>query len=505
MVQLSLEYNLFMKKIFLQFAFFLCIVQAANAQQMDSIVNRAAKAYLANGPRIGVSIGVIEKGKIHQYYYGSTQKDDIVKPDGETIYEIGSITKTFTSMLLAQAVRDKKVNVADDIRKYLKGNYPNLEFKGKPIQLLHLANLTSGLPDNLPEKLPSFKATDKESQLFELKKIHDNYSRSQFLTDLHQVQLTREPGINPSHSNTAAELLGFLLENIYGMSYDALLVKYITGPLAMKNTFISVPVIKEKQRAKGYNERGILMPEIPKDAAGAGLLQSTLPDMIKYANYNLAEKDERVLLGHNITWGNLDNSGIGLSWWLKTNFDGKRKIWTSGGTFGFSSYCVLYPENGFAVVALANENDGSAEDALSGIASDIYNEVYFSAEQRASLGFGFSKSINILLEKLNKPGFQSTAESVNELKKNDNSFKLSEDELNNFGYHLLNKGSKDKALEIFKLNTILFPLSSNTYDSLAEIYESIGDKTLAIKNYKRALEIDPGNANSAEHLKKLEN
>ncbi|TKT89286.1 serine hydrolase [Dyadobacter frigoris] len=494
-----------MKKILLLFAFLMCTAKVADAQDIDSIVNRAAKAYFTNGQRIGVSIGVIQKGKIHQYHYGSTQKGKIVKANNETIYEIGSITKTFTGMLLAQAVRDKKVGLNDDIRKYLKGDYPNLEYKGKPIQLLHLANLTSGLPDNLPEKMPPFKAAGRDSQLFELKKIHDEYSRSQFLTDLHQVQLVREPGLNPSHSNTAAELLGFLLENIYGLSYDALLIRYITGPLTMKNTFVSVPASKEKQRAKGYNEKGTLMPEIPKDAAGAGVLQSTLPDMIRYANYHLTGKDDRVLLSHNLSWGDLDNSGIGLSWWLKTNFDGKRKIWTSGGTFGFSSYCVLYPESGFGVVALANENDGGAEDALSGIASAIYNEVYFSATQRASLGFGFSKSINILLVELNKPGFQSAAESVNDLKKKDDSFKLSEGELNNFGYYLLNKASKDKALEIFKLNTILFPGSSNTFDSLAETYESIGDKDSAIKNYKRALELDPGNSNSAEHLKKLEN
>lgn len=477
----------------------------AGAQDIDSIVNRAAKAYLANGPRTGVSIGVIKEGEIHRYHDGSTQKNSVTRPDDETIYEIGSITKTFTSMLLAQAVRDKKVRLTDDIRTYLKGSYPNLQYKGKPIQLLHLANLTSGLPDNLPEKMPPFQAQDRNLQLFELKKIHDQYSRAQFLTDIHQVQLAREPGLIPSHSNTAAELLGFLLENIYGKSYNALLVRYVTGPLSMKNTFVSVPVLKEKQRAKGYNENGILMPEIPKDAAGAGILQSTLPDMLQYANHHLAEKDERVLLSHNLAWGNPDNSGIGLSWWMKTNFDGKRKIWTSGGTFGFSSYCVLYPESGFAVVALANENDGSAEGALSEIASSIYNEVYFTTEKRASLGFGFSKQVNLLLGELGKPGFKSAEISVRDLKQTDPSFKLSEDELNNFGYYLLNKGIKDKALEIFRLNTILFPQSSNTIDSLAEIYESTGDKTLAIQYYKRALELDPNNSNSAEHLKKLEN
>jgi len=426
-------------------------------------------------------------------------------PSKETIYEIGSITKTFTSMLLAQALIEKKVNLNDDIRKYLKGNYPNLSFKGKPIQLLYLANLTSGLPDNLPEKLP-FKTNNHDSQLFELKMYHDNYSKFNFLTDLHYVKLIRESGLSSAHSNTAAQLLGFILENIYsGISYKDLLKKVILKPLNMSNTFYSVPDSLKKLYAKGYNDRGMLMPEIPKDAGSSGILKSTLPDMIKYINYQLKEKDNLTKLSHKITWGNLENYGVGLGWFLKTNFDKKKEIWSSGGTFGFSSYSVLYPEIDFAVVVLANESDQSAEDALSKIAHSIYNEVHFSALQRSSEGFGFSKSINLLVDTLNKIGFKDAIRVSDDLKKKYSSFKLIEDEVNNFGYHLLSKGNKEKALEIFRLNTDLFPKSSNTYDSLAETYESIGDKASAIKFYKRALELSPLSTNAAEHLKKLEN
>ncbi len=493
-----------MKSLLLIFASCICFVKVTNAQNIDSIVIHTAELGMIRGPRIGLSIGVITHDHSYQYNFGSTEKDKNSTPTNNTIYEIGSITKTFTSMLLAQAVSDKKVGLGDDIRKYLKGEYPNLEFNGNPIQILHLANLTSGLPDNLPEKIPAFKSTDQASQLFELRMIHDSYTRSQFLTDLHHVKLTVEPGQNPSHSNTAAQLLGFLLENVYGATYNDLLKKYIVEPFGMKSTFVTVPASLKGLYARGYNENGILMPEIPKDAGSAGALKSSLADMLKYTGQQLREKDKRVALCHDLTWGNFEDSGIGLNWSLKTNFDGKRKLWASGGTFGFASYSVLYPEREFAIVLLANENYGGAEDALSGIADAIYNEFYFSAQQRASEGFGFSRSINILLEALNKNGFKNADSIVKDLKKKDSSFKLSEGETNNFGYYLLNRASKEKALEIFKMNVNLYPESSNTYDSLAEIYESLGDKTLAIKNYKRAIELNPSNSNSAEHLKKLE-
>jgi len=80
---------------------------------------------------------------------------------------------------------------------------------------------------------------------------------------------------------------------------------------------------------------------------------------------------------------------------------------------------------------------------------------------------------------------------------------LSEDEVNLWGYSYFFKKQKVKALEIFKLNVGLYPKSANTYDSLAETYEDMGDKASAIKNYKLELEINPRNKDIADHLSKL--
>ena len=399
-----------MKQTCLIFTILTCMVKISGAQNIDSIVNQVATSFMASGPRVGVSIAVIKDNRTYQYNFGSTQKDKVKVPDANTIYEIGSMTKTFTSMLLAQAVTDKKVNLTDDIRKYLKDSYPDLEYKGKPIQLVHLANLTSALPDNLPvdlsETLPLFKTQDKDAQLFEIKKFYDTYSREQFLKDLKGVKLTAEPGLNTAHSNTAAQLLGFILENIYKKSYHELLKEYITAPLDMKSTFVAVPDPLKERIALGYNNNGLLMPEIPIGAGSAGVLKSTLPDMAKYITHHFQEKDQRVILDHKLTWGKIESFGIGLNWFLRNNFDGKKKIWASGGTFGFCSYGVLYPERKFAVIVLANETDGSAEEAASNMAETIYNEVYFTETERSSEGFGYVNSTNLLLEVLNKRGFE---------------------------------------------------------------------------------------------------
>lgn len=491
-----------MKKLYL----FLCLIffyQFLNAQSIDTIVRRAANKFQATGSSVGFSIGIIDDKKSFLYHFGSARKGEAAPPNNATIYEIGSVTKTFTSFLLAQAVIEHRANLTDDVRAYLTEQYPNLQFEGKAIQLVQLSNLTSGLPNNLPEKLPALRSTNVDSQIFEVRSIHEAYSKRRFLSDLHTVKLNQSPGLSPAHSNTAAQLQGFTLENLYHSSYQALLEKYITVPFQMNNTYVTVPPAKKQLYAHGYNDKGTLMPDIPQDAAAAGVLKSSLPDMIAYLKVQMSERSELIKLSHRPTWGDPGDLAVGLNWMLKTNFDGKRKIWASGGTFGQSCYICFYPERRFGIVILSNESDGGAEDRLSELAQTVYNERYFTAEQRSAEGFGFSESVNRLLDSLHKYGFQNAIPSVAAIKKVSPEFKLYENEVNLFGYYFFFKGQKEKAVEIFKLNTSLYPSSANTYDSLAETYEELGDKDNAIKSYQKEIELNPENKDIADHLKKL--
>ncbi len=496
-----------MKKTIFLFVVLVSLLGQSEAQNLSpkTLVEKAGNSFMKSGPRVGISIGLVVAGKSYVQHFGSTEKAANKIPSNHTIYEIGSMTKTFTSLLLAQAVLDKKVSLNDDIRKYLKGDYPNLEYQGKGIKLIHLANLTSGLPDNLPEAFPVFKSKDRDSQLVEYKQIHDVYTRDQFLADLHTVKLKRAPGLSTAHSNTAAELMGFILENIYGSSYPELLKKYIIGPYQMNSTFLTVPGTMKNLMAKGYSEEGTEMPAIPLDSYSAGALNSTLPDMMNFIDRQLTGQEPRIKLQQQLAWGNMESQGSAMNWWVKTNFDGKRKLWISGGTFGFVSYAVIYPERGFAMVMLANESDREVQGKMTELAQEVYNELYFSKKDREALGFGYSRSVNALLAKLNPKDFKGAAQAAAALKSKNTWFRLTEDELNAFGYYLLlHKGLANQALEIFKLNTALYPKSSNAFDSLAEAFETKGDKEQAVKNYKRSLELNPQNSNASEHLNKLE-
>jgi CubicO group peptidase (beta-lactamase class C family) len=460
---------------------------------MDTIVQHAAEGF-AQKPWASLSIGVIRDGKVRIYNYGATD---------HTLYELGSITKTFTSLLLAQAVVDKKVRLTDDIRKYLKGDYPNLEFKGRPIQLVHLANLTSALPNNIPDFTEAVKKASPDSFANVVTKLNEGYGREDLLRDLHQVKLDTFPGVLPRHSNTAAQLMGYILENVYGDSFENLVEKYILNPVHMTHTFVDIPASQASLLAKGHNEEGAPEPYIVSNSQGAAGIKSCIEDMTRYMAYQLKEQTEVVRLTHQVAWGNIQQFAVGMNWFMGTNFDGQRRVSNDGTTFGFTSCFLLYPERRFGVLIMANECGNGSQGLLYGMANKIYNEHFYTPAQRASDAFGFSKSINLLLAGLQKQGFAQAIDVAAGLAKSHKDFKLDDDELNLWAYSFLNKGRLQDALEIFKLNTSLHPGSWNDYDSEAEGYEDLGDKENAIKFYRKSLDINPKNENAAKHLQKL--
>jgi D-alanyl-D-alanine-carboxypeptidase/D-alanyl-D-alanine-endopeptidase len=476
--------------------------QVTPAPAMDTIVRNAASD-LTKDAWVGLSVSVIRNGQVYQYHFGTTGKGNAEAPSVHTLYEIGSITKTFTTLLLAQAVLEKRVALTDDIRLYLKGSFPNLEFKGKPIELIHLASLTSSMPNNMPDFTDEVKKLPPDSAVYGIIKANAHYDKADFFRDLHQVKLDTFPGLNPRHSNAAGQLLGYILENVFGESYEELVRKYITGPLQMPHTYVALPADQMNLLAKGYNEKGTPMPYIIPNAWAAGAMRSCLEDMTLYLAYQLAEKNEAVKLTHQLAWGNANQWALGLNWFLGMTFDGKRRVSNDGTTFGFTTCFLLYPEQQFGVIILSNECGGDVTGRLYGMGERIFNENFYTAAQRASDGFGFSPSINVLLEQLNEHGFDHAIATVVELSANHPGFVLTDDELNAWAYSLMRKGKKQEALEIFKLNTGLHPNSWNDYDSQAEGYENVGDLDNAIKYYRRSLELNPNNSHAADRLKKL--
>jgi len=169
---------------------------ATSPVAVKAAVVRAVQAFVAANPQsVGISIGIYEDGQVYTYNYGTTAPSGHIKPSSDTLYPIASITKTFTGALLAQAQSEGRLRLDDDIRKYLDGDYPNLEFAGHPIHLYDLVDHRSGLPFFLPDRAetrPDFK--DGSTFSGRVAEIEKTYTRQDFFADLHKVKLTSPRG-----------------------------------------------------------------------------------------------------------------------------------------------------------------------------------------------------------------------------------------------------------------------------------------------------------------------
>jgi tetratricopeptide (TPR) repeat protein len=158
----------------------------------------------------------------------------------------------------------------------------------------------------------------------------------------------------------------------------------------------------------------------------------------------------------------------------------------------------IYPQDELAVVILTNLMGGNPDTFTDETAA------YYLPDMHEANGFGLNPSIKKLRAALIKNGFDQAAAIAAKLQKQDASFKLTEKELNGWGYKLVAEGKLKDALPVFKLNTTLNAKSGNAFDSLAEVQDMLGDKANALKNYKMSLQLDPDNKNAVTQIKKLQ-
>lgn len=328
---------------------------------MDLIVDKAAQNYLRDLKTVGLSIGVVKDGKFYTYNYGETEKSNGQLPTADSFYEIGSITKTFTGILLAQAVLDKKVKLDDDIRKYLDGSFPNLEFQGQPITIKDLSTHTSGIP-SAPDSVENSDSGDPWA----------NFSREQLLEELHRVKLERKPGEQVAYSNSAVGLLGNILEKVYGLSYEKLVEKFINKPARMKETKINLSEAETKRFVRGHNKDKVAPPWNLPGVKGAGALRSTTNDLLKYAQWNILAKNKAVQMAQKLQWQSPATTfRMGLGWILYTTPSGFQKVSHSGGTGGFRTYCTIYPQLKLGITVMSNNSD--SEPNL--VVDEIYMQI----------------------------------------------------------------------------------------------------------------------------------
>ena len=308
---------------------------------------------------VGIVVGVIEPQGRRVVAYGSLNQGDSRPLNGDTIFEIGSVTKVFTSLLLSDMVQRGEVALADPVAKYLPAEVKVPERGGRVITLVDLSTHTSGLP-----RMPSnFNPKDPANP-------YADYTAEQLFQFISSFQLTRDIGSQFEYSNLGGGLLGQALARRAGMDYEALVRTRITGPLGMGSTGITLSPEMKARLALGHNAKLLAVPNWDLPAlAGAGALRSSANDMLTFLAANLGYVKSPLaptmaaMLSVRRPTGNPKGNEIGLGWLITKPADDEI-VWHNGGTGGYRSFMGYDAKTRVGIVVLSNTFTGSGIDDI---------------------------------------------------------------------------------------------------------------------------------------------
>ncbi|MEE8572659.1 MAG: serine hydrolase [Gemmatimonadota bacterium] len=320
------------------------VICVAQAQEIPESVQQSIRDRVDHDYNVGIVVGVVNPHGTHYYAYGRTRIGAEGTPDENTVFEIGSITKVFTSLLLADMVERGEVAFDDPIEDYLPSSVEVPTRNGRSIGLEDLATQISGLP-----RMPNnFAPADPSNP-------YADYSVEQLYEFLSNHTLRRDIGAEYEYSNYGVGLLGHILELRAGMSYEELVEQRIAERLGMPATRIT---LTPDRLAAGHAGSAVVSNWDIPTLAGAGALRSTARDMLTFLSANLGLTQSELLGAMQATHRPRHSAGspnmqIGLGWHVRTG--GSREIvWHNGGTGGYRSFAGFVNETQTGVVVLTN-------------------------------------------------------------------------------------------------------------------------------------------------------
>ena len=456
-------------------------------EQLDELINTYLKYGQFNG-----SVLVAQEGEvIYKKGFGWANMEWDIPNTPDTKHRLGSITKQFTAMLILQLAEDGKLDLHAPITTYLP-DYP--EKTGKQITTHHLLVHSSGIPNYTA--LPGF---------FE-NQSRDPYGPEAFVELFKDKELDFTPGKQFNYSNSGYFLLGVIIEKLTGKTYEQMLHDNILGPLGMDDTGFDHHADILKNRATGYEKRGrdfVNSPYLDMSIPySAGSMYSTVEDLYLwdqalYTNKLLTKEYMKLFFqpddlpaygGMNYAYGWLiGEEAIG-------NTEETLSVTTHGGGInGFNTNISRSISDQSLVVLLNNTGSAPLNDITVAIWAIINDKEYEMPKK--SLAYELGGIIEV-------EGMEAGL-AFYEANKGIDDFHLSENEMNQIGYRFMQNDKLEEAKQVFKLNINAFPESFNVYDSYAEALMNMGETEAAIANYRRSVEMNPGNQNGLDMLEKL--
>ncbi len=474
--------------------FLAAFVFQANVFSQDKAdeIDKLMKVYHEYGQFNG-SVLVSEGGKvIFKKGYGLAQMEWNIPNKPNTKFRIGSVTKQFTSMLILQLVEKGKIDLEGNLTDYLPYYRKDT---GKKVTVHHLLTHTSGIPSytDLPRFLEDIS--------------RDPYPVEEFIKTYCSGDLEFEPGSKFVYNNSGYFLLGAIIEEVTGQTYEDVLKAKILDPVGMKNTGYDHHDALILNRAAGYEKRAGEYVNAPyldmSQPYAAGSLYSTVEDLylwdqVLYTDKLLSIEIKELMFKPHVSAGAMFYAYgwmVGEKSFPKSK-DKVKRIAHGGGINGFNTLIDRLVEERHVVV-LFNNTGGTALGAMSdGIINILYDKPY---------GLPKRSIADVIGKTIRDKGVKAAIAQYHDLKTNSpKDYIFQPRELNTVGYMIL-QGMKDPeaAIAIFKLNIEMYPKYANGYDSLAEAYMENGEKDKAIKFYAKSLEMNPKNTSAIDKLNEI--
>jgi CubicO group peptidase (beta-lactamase class C family) len=322
-------------------------------------VTKLGNAYLKKHQNAALVIGVLQNGHRYLQGFGQVSQTNAGPPNGQTLFQIGSITKVLTGITLARMVNAGTVSLDDPITLFLppSASLDTRHSTISPITLRHLATHTSGLP-RMPENFDAVAKNEEDP--------YADYKAADLYRDLQAVKLGSKPGKKSDYSNYGFGLLGHLLELKAGKPYEALVLESVCAPLGLTNTVVHLSPEQKARLTPGHDPKGKPVPNWTFDVlAGCGAFHSTADDLLTILEANFHEDGSEIskALGlarkpHFEHW----TGNVGLGWQIQPGAGDQIVHWHNGGTGGYVSFMGFDKSAKLGVVILSNYGDAFAGD-----------------------------------------------------------------------------------------------------------------------------------------------
>lgn len=324
----------------------------AAQSDLQNRVDTLVRPVIESGSAVGMVVGIIDGPRTAVFGYGRLSPDRPQTPDAHTLFEIGSVTKVFTGVLLADAVQRGEVALHDPLASFLPPGARVPQWEDRGVTLLDLATHTSGLPRLPPNLLPQVAKYPGNP--------YAHYTVEQMYQALAKIRLNSRPGTKYQYSNFGMGVLGHALARRAGKDYESLVVERICRPLGLNDTRIALSDAQRQRLSPGHDIDGRPLgcwdfPALP----GAGALRSTASDLVRWVSANLGQISTP--LQPVLDAAQLPRRDIGpaqkmaLGWHVNT---GQGIHWHNGQTGGYHSYLAFCRKTNTGVVVLSNTAGG---------------------------------------------------------------------------------------------------------------------------------------------------